>query len=56
MIPRELREEAARLRQVAEEIAEENPSAADYYRYRANWCEYLARAREEYAIEEGGAA
>ncbi len=46
MSPKELRDEAARLRERAAEIDDTNPSAADYHRHRANWCEYLARQRE----------
>lgn len=47
MDPKELRDEASRLRQEAEEIESSNPTAADYHRKRADWCEYLAREREE---------
>jgi hypothetical protein len=47
MDPDTLRDEAARLRERAEEIAEENPAASECHELRADWCEYLARKREE---------
>lgn len=45
--PDELRAEARRLRERAEEILDDNPSASDYHAKRADWCDYLARKKEE---------
>lgn len=44
--PDELRDEARQLREHADEIAADNPTAADYHQRRANWCDYLARQEE----------
>jgi hypothetical protein len=51
MDPDELRDEAERLREHAEEIADDNPTASDYHSLRADWCDYLARKREEEQTE-----
>lgn len=47
MDPDTLRDEAARLRERAAKIEDENPTAAEYHELRADWCEYLARKRAE---------
>ena len=44
--PDELRAEAKRLRQSAEAVAHENPSASDYWTFRADWYDYLADMQE----------
>lgn len=45
--PADLDAEAARLRERAAEIADDNPTAAAYHERRADWCEHLARQRRE---------
>jgi hypothetical protein len=44
--PEELRAEAERLRDLAEDIGEDSPTAADYFAKRASWCDYLAKSLE----------
>lgn len=53
MTPEELRAEAESLRHRAEEIAEDNPTASDYHALRADWCDYLARSRENEPAKKG---
>jgi hypothetical protein len=43
----QLREEAQRLRDRAEDLHDDNPTAAEYHDRRASWCDYLARQREK---------
>lgn len=45
--PEELEREARELRERAEEIADDNPSASDYHARRAEWLETLARRERE---------